>query len=157
VLVTGNEQIPNDRNKLNEILSKCINGLQGATRKYARKQESWYRNTWASHDSPLLAHAMLYKLDMSAREPHSVRNDAIQLTKAFLENELDHLQELVTKYRVPFSSEHSKKPLPWRKYYCEKCCCVCNGELEYQQHIKSRQHKKTRKQLRHKQDSFENS
>ncbi len=135
------------------LLDQCTTGLQAATRRYARKQESWYRNTWASRDSPLVHSGILYRFDMS--DPltrRKVSQDAIRTAHEFSNDASISLRET---YQVVISSDHGatggeQQVKPWKKYFCEDCKRECNGELEYRQHLSSRAHKNVRKRLKRK-------
>ncbi len=135
------------------LLDQCTTGLQAATRRYARKQESWYRNTWASRDSPLVHSGILYRFDMS--DPltrRKVSQDAIRTAHEFSNDVLISLRETD---QVVISSDHGatggeQQVKPWKKYFCEDCKRECNGELEYRQHLSSRAHKNVRKRLKRK-------
>jgi tRNA dimethylallyltransferase len=122
-----------------QIIQKCILSLQQATRRYARKQESWFRNTWSA---ALALNNRLFKLDASNEHDRpQLTLDAIAVCDQFI-----NAGTIVkNKYLVNIDSGSLDKK-QWQKYVCADCNGhVCNGELEYKQHLKSQAHKKRKR------------
>lgn len=158
--------------ELNRIRDTCTGSLQTVTRRYARKQHSWYKNKWAAVGSPLFStsgHSCLFCMDVSEavsddRKRQELINDAVAIVNESLvecNDEIDH--RLVEKYlvRQPLPSANTSASdevkMQWKKYYCDKCERELNGWNEWEAHLKSRMHKKRRRKKRAFSDSTSSS
>lgn len=145
--------------EIERSISECISSLQSATRNYARKQENWFRNTWAADSSPLLyPNSVLYELKVSGEiEEWNKQVFPVGLSVALLllgkeeKNKID-----ISCFCVKESRSSVSKNVPWQKYNCTICDRVCNGLQEWEVHLKSKQHKKKKKKSKKIQENSTN-
>ena len=57
-----------------------------------------------------------------------------------VEDDCDHAMLARLKFGEPNNTNGE-----WKKHFCEKCNVTCNGETEYAQHLKSKQHRNRKK------------
>jgi tRNA dimethylallyltransferase len=144
------EFVPYLKDKKEE--QKCIESLQTATRNYARKQENWFRNTWASAGSTLLNPPILYELIVSGdKQEWSEKivpaglSIAVSLWDSSIETNCD-----VKKYLVIEPRSGVSKTETWEKHTCEICERTYNGPQEWADHLRSKLHKVRKSKLNKK-------
>ncbi|KAG2378078.1 hypothetical protein C9374_008700 [Naegleria lovaniensis] len=129
--------------KKNELKQQCLESLINGTFKYAKKQETWYRSSWANSKLPLVKQGILYKFDISTTPVDVIKESALQIAKHFLEGK-EIPQDLVEAYQVkePHQKSSDQQGDENKTYWCEKCNSTHHGYTEYRAHLKSRLHKK---------------
>ena len=135
--------------ELNQILQESISNLQLATRQYARKQISWYKNLWSSPKGPIFgsdkSSAQLFELDTSNLDQFFTQVVPAGIAIAahlFLDEPL--AQELVDKYMVkePRKKEQLKRKQEEKQFLCEVCAVTTYGTEHWEKHLHSRKHRK---------------
>src|SRR5690606_16802316 len=131
--------------KLNKILQKCIEKLQTVTRNYARKQIPWLKNMWAANTSPLIKQKKLCYLDTSdISKFDNLINIGIEIAQHLMNEE--PIDPNLEKYLV--IEPMGKKQTEWKKYKCEICNKVLNGQHEWEVHLKSKMHRIRKSKLK---------
>ncbi|KAJ1956031.1 tRNA dimethylallyltransferase, mitochondrial [Linderina pennispora] len=152
-----------DRQRLK---AQGVDDMKRATRRYAKRQITWIRNKLLPECNATLqkpTKACAYVLDATDLESWgaSVKQKGIDIAKLFTNNaELpdptslsDTAEKLLTDVK-----EKPNSILEWKRYRCDVCSKAkdesrsgeayevwLNGDDEYKQHMRSRQHKKNTK------------
>lgn len=129
--------------KKSELKKQCLEALINGTFKYAKKQETWYRSSWANAKLPLIKQGILYRFDISTTPVDVIMESASQIARHFLEGK-EIPQHLVDSYQVkePHQKPSDQSGDENKTYWCEKCNSTHQGYSEYRAHLKSRLHKK---------------
>ncbi|CAO0799247.1 unnamed protein product [Mucor circinelloides] len=149
--------------ELEKIKFECTERMKAATRRYAKSQIKWIRNkllptSLNSKDNQVI----VYCLDAGNLETwdENVKEKAVQIAKAFqMGQPLPEPKSLSKVADAMLSLEQQMKDtqtkiLTWSKHVCETCKTekgeplVLNGDKEWEQHKKSRHHRKYLKHLR---------
>ncbi|KAI8067747.1 tRNA isopentenyltransferase [Gongronella butleri] len=168
---TALEQQPNDNtlpvDNLQQIQQECTERMMAATRRYAKRQVQWIRNKLlptilnTKHDD-----VKIYLLDAGdlAQWNTNVRDQAIQLAKAFQSGdampEPSSLSDTAKEMLTPKIMEDTQsRILTWQNHVCPVCKTdkgdqvTLYGDVEWEQHKKSRWHRKSVKNLKRKDTS----
>ena len=129
--------------KKQALKKQCLEALINSTFKYAKKQETWYRSSWASAKLPLVSSGKLFKFDISASSPTDIIQSAQEITTHFLGGQ-EIPQHLKDNYCVekPYEKNPNHPGDESKTYLCEKCGSTHVGYTEYKKHLKTRLHKK---------------
>ncbi|KAL0489126.1 tRNA dimethylallyltransferase, partial [Acrasis kona] len=137
------------------VITQCTIALQTATRNYARKQDSWLRNKWAGHGSPLINDSLLYELVVPCASEYSSKEErevaefewktnvvdvGVDVALSLVDPNVDmkRLEEFVVR-EVKSSDAKTKE---WKKFVCEICDGrVVNGPHEWDVHLRSQGHR----------------
>lgn len=151
-----------DPKEKEEVLSKCIATLKKNTRRYARTQLGWIKHR-------LLTKAPIYKFystDLS-KWNEVVKTPALALAVGksiffvIFFQKRSTFEYLFLAFQQGLKIDDSylcAKTTPqyatqvgeWKKFTCELCQKELNGEKEWQVHLKSRSHQKTKRNLKKK-------
>ncbi|KAI8880649.1 tRNA isopentenyltransferase [Backusella circina FSU 941] len=148
---------------LDKIKLDCTERMKAATRRYAKRQIQWIRNKLL----PTIAKTgsddvVLYLLDAQDLDKWdvNVKDTAVEVAKAFCHNlpmpAPNSLSDIAATMLTPSddAQDSQTKVLQWKKHTCDVCktakgdCLVLNGDLEWEQHKKSRLHRKFLKKIR---------
>ncbi|KAI8373023.1 IPP transferase-domain-containing protein [Radiomyces spectabilis] len=144
---------------LDKIRQECTERMKAATRRYAKRQVQWIRNKLLPTVRNSNGDVQVYLLDATNLDvwDSSVRDKAIEIATAFQSNdtmpapvELSEVAASMLSVPPDAQDTHSRV-LNWKKYTCPICRtekgeeAVLNGEMEWQQHLKSRWHRKSTK------------
>ncbi|CAO3636519.1 unnamed protein product [Cunninghamella echinulata] len=143
--------------ELRRIREECTDKMKAATRRYAKRQVQWIRNkllptVWKSQKNDV----MVYLLDAGDLNQwdSNVRQKAIEITKAFQEDkEMPDPQSIgeaanamLTKNDI---EDTQTRILTWKNHICPVCKSekgdhvILYGDIEWEQHRKSRSHRKS--------------
>ncbi|KAI8978388.1 IPP transferase-domain-containing protein [Pilobolus umbonatus] len=149
--------------ELEKIKKDCTERMKAATRRYAKRQVQWIRNKLL----PTVYHSdnddvMVYLLDANDIDTWNinVRDKAIEIARAFQSDSTmpdpftinDIAATILSKSKDAMDTQ--TRVLSWKKYTCDVCkddkgeVLVLNGDKEWEQHKKSRYHRKYIKHLR---------
>ncbi|KAG1140025.1 hypothetical protein G6F37_000901 [Rhizopus arrhizus] len=146
-----------------KIKIECTERMKAATRRYAKRQIQWIRNKLL----PTVLNSkgddvLVYVLDANDLENWNlnVKDEAIKVAKAFQNNlpmpsptSLSETAETMLTLSENAQDTQSRV-LNWKKYVCDVCKTdkgeplQLNGDMEWQQHKKSRYHRKYVKHLK---------
>ncbi|KAI8331796.1 IPP transferase-domain-containing protein [Choanephora cucurbitarum] len=149
--------------ELDDIKHECTERVKSATRKYAKSQIKWIRNKLL----PAALNAknndvMIYCLDATDLEhwDQNVKDKAVEVAKAFEQDQPlpdpKSLSDMAATMLTPTQAikDVQTKILTWNKHVCDTCKdnkgepLVLNGDKEWEQHKKSRFHRKYLKHLK---------
>ncbi|KAI8097317.1 tRNA isopentenyltransferase [Halteromyces radiatus] len=154
---TALETNSTDQDGLSKIREECTERMKAATRRYAKRQVQWIRNkllptVWNSQKSDV----MVYLLDAGDLKEWdtNVRQKAIEITKAFqADEELPVPQDLSETAKTMLTRNHIQdtqtRILTWKNHTCPVCKTdkgdqvILYGDIEWEQHRKSRWHRKS--------------
>lgn len=121
-----------------EQFKLCVEDMKRATRKYAKKQIKWISNRFLRENNREVPD--VYALDATIPENwnESVKEPAFAILKEFLENE-----KIVASVR-PISRICVKPEEVNEKatFFCNECDRIFQGTFQWNEHMKSRNHKK---------------
>lgn len=135
----------NERQK-QELLEQCLQKLKTQTKRYCKAQIGWITHRF-------LTRTNIHKLDTSnpSEWKSQVLEPALLICKAFLQSQTIQDEETL----IPQTWILRKTtPLPdqqvgeWKKFVCQICNRELNGQKEWEVHLKSNQHRQTRKKLK---------
>lgn len=141
------EEATNDR-KLAKLKAEAIEKTQVATRRYAKSQVKWIRIKLVNALAGAGASKNLYLLDSSdaAQFDDKVVNPALELTGQFLQAQdmppPASVSPVAAELLVPKREDFSTVPEQWSKQFCEACNVTCVTPEQWQQHTRSKAHKK---------------
>eukprot|EP01129_Flabellula_baltica_P000268 TRINITY_DN10304_c0_g1_i1.p1 TRINITY_DN10304_c0_g1~~TRINITY_DN10304_c0_g1_i1.p1 ORF type:complete len:402 (-),score=83.12 TRINITY_DN10304_c0_g1_i1:794-1999(-) len=121
--------------KTQEEFEDCIEQLKRNTKNYAKKQIKWIKNHLIPRSNFVL------EIDTSLAEDTEIwRNEVYSHAKdicdAFLKGEeIPHFDNIKIHTKELEGED-------WKKYECETCNRILNGQLEWDTHMKSKPHKK---------------
>ncbi|KAI7861640.1 putative tRNA isopentenyltransferase [Spinellus fusiger] len=148
---------------LTKIKLECTERMKASTRRYARRQVQWIRNKLLPTVWNSKGNVLVYMLDAGDIEQwnDTVQKQAIELAKAFLQEEPMPDPMSLGKTAATFLDPTAQivedahtRILNWKKHVCPVCttskgeAIVMNGDNEWEQHQKSRGHRRTSKQKR---------
>ncbi|SAM00045.1 hypothetical protein [Absidia glauca] len=155
---------PVDPEKLIQIRDECTERMKAATRRYAKRQVQWIRNKLL----PTVWHAqeqddvMVYLLDASdlTEWDTNVRQKAIEVAQAFqadqdMPNPLDFGDTAKMMLTQKDLLDTQSRILSWTNHTCPVCKTdkgdqvILYGDVEWEQHRKSRWHRKSIKNQKH--------
>ena len=146
-----------DKDSIARIKRECIYKYGVDTRRYARKQRRWLKNR-ISRPALLLP---IYRFDTSDKDKwnENVLSVATQIVCDFLEDKpvndkvLEHMESVnrLGNLKDMQRSIEIKSVVEWKNYECDPCEKVLHGELEYNEHMKSKKHQKRLRTMRRKQ------
>ncbi|KAJ1919262.1 tRNA dimethylallyltransferase, mitochondrial [Mycoemilia scoparia] len=148
--------------RLEEIKEQALEEMNISNRQYARRQVKWIKNKLIpqcklTKDKDVQAYSYLLDATDLGLWDKQCRDVATEIAQKFLNKKPmpdpgslgKAAQEILKTIKEP------KSALTWKKYYCKTCSKSAaetrdgvarevwlNGDDEYQQHIRSRQHKK---------------
>lgn len=152
-----------EESELLKIKSECTERMKAATRRYAKRQIQWIRNKML----PTVLNSkgddvLVYVLDANDIENwnKNVKDEAIKIAEAFQKDlPLPPPESLSETAKTMLTLSDSvqdtqSRVLNWKKYECDVCKTdkgeplQLNGDIEWQQHKKSRFHRKYVKHLK---------
>ena len=146
-----------DKEEIIKIRQECIDKYGLDTRRYARKQKRWLKN----RISRLALLLPIYRFDTSDKDKWNdiVLKPAIKIVTSFLDNKVideDIIKQLesVNKLGNLKDMERSKEIISlqdWKNFECGQCEKTLHGELEYNEHLKSKKHQKRLRNLKRQQ------
>ncbi|CAO3641366.1 unnamed protein product [Cunninghamella blakesleeana] len=143
--------------ELKRIRDECTDRMKAATRRYAKRQVQWIRNkllptVWKSQEKDV----MVYLLDAGDLNQwdDNVRQKAIEIAKAFQEEkdmpDPTNLSDVANTMLTKNSLEDTQtRVLTWKNHVCSVCKTekgddvILYGDIEWEQHRKSRWHRKS--------------
>jgi len=149
------ELLRNDKNiesldeSLKEVIEECKAKLINATEAYAKRQVTWIKNRIASQ--PLLKNRVfLLEFSEATKFQSEVVEKGVNLAEKFFKGEFVPIEDedldqehLLNKYRG------------WKRFTCDICEITINGENEWDVHLKSKRHKKTKEGMAKHQRNME--
>ncbi|ORZ25959.1 IPP transferase-domain-containing protein [Absidia repens] len=147
-----------DHEKLSQLRMECTERMKAATRRYAKRQVQWIRNkllptVWNAQQQN---DVMVYLLDASdlTEWDTNVRQKAIEVAKAFqadekMPNPQDFGEIAKTMLTETNTQDTQSRILSWTNHICPVCKSekgdqvILYGDIEWEQHRKSRWHKKS--------------
>jgi len=134
---------------LKGVIEECINKLVGATEAYAKRQVTWIKNRLASQ--PLLKNRVfLLEFTAAPQFQTEVTEKGVELAKQFFKGQLTpeededlDQEQLLNKYKN------------WKRFTCDVCQVTINGQSEWDVHLKSKRHKKTKERIAKHQKNME--
>ncbi|XP_069051507.1 tRNA dimethylallyltransferase isoform X2 [Lepisosteus oculatus] len=128
-LTAGTDRSEEERQKL---MSKGIEALKQATKRYARKQNKWVRNRFLKR--PGSSAPPVYGLDVTdvSHWDETVLAPALQI--------LDSLRKGQRPAAEPLAPGAEERGSKRRRHACELCERVIIGDLEWTAHLKSKSH-----------------
>lgn len=132
-----------------KLMSDAREKTQIATRQYSKRQIRWIRIKLVNALAEARSSGSLYLLDgsnMAAFEQNVVQ-PALELTGQFLRSEQmpspSSLSAVATEMLTPKRDyDLSANPEKWSKQYCSVCDVTCVTPEQWQQHTKSKAHRK---------------
>ena len=127
-----------------QLFTSAIDDVKTHSRQYARSQISWIKNS-------ILPIMTVYKLDSTnvSHWQQDVLQPAETIASVILNNEpQDEIKQLFTsgQCRGQFLTPNASVTLTqWKKYDCEFCAKILNGDNEWIAHQKSKAHKAARR------------
>ncbi|KAJ2610384.1 tRNA dimethylallyltransferase, mitochondrial [Coemansia sp. RSA 1365] len=155
-----------DSSEREQLKTKGIDDMKASTRRYSKRQVSWIRNKLLPECKSTLhksirAHTFVLDATDLSLWNTDVRDKAIDIAKRFDSNipmpEPTSLSETARTLLTDIKSSPNSA-LTWKRHLCTVCSKSAeessngiarevwlNGDDEYQQHLRSRQHKKNTK------------
>jgi len=152
----GGEDILRDHEKiesldvsLKEVIEECKIKLINATESYAKRQVTWIKNRIASQ--PLLKNRVfLLEFSEASKFQSEVTEKGVNLAKKFFKGEFVPIED------EDLDQEHLlNKYKGWKRFTCDVCEVTMNGQSEWDVHLKSKRHKKTKEGLAKHQRNME--
>lgn len=138
-----------DERLLEVLKSEALEKTKIATRQYSKRQLKWIRIKLVNALLEAKLSGQLYLLDGSdvASYHQTVVQPALDLTKQFLQAEdmplPEALSPLAADLLVPKREyDLAARPELWMKQHCTACNVTCVTPLQWQQHTRSKTHKK---------------
>jgi tRNA dimethylallyltransferase len=154
------------------LLDPCVRLLKKNTKRYAGQQETWLRNRMvrrlAAHRNACLAAneartLWLFVVDSTEGKAEDWQRQidrAIQVTRSFAANDVaalaGHVATVDAEFLSPPSSgggtSEAAEPAAaaWQKFTCADCTRTLNGLREWNEHLRSRSHRKRISTLKRK-------
>ena len=123
-------------------IADCIAAMKQNTRKYTKRQVQWIEHMMLPYCGP---DVFVYKLDASdvSQWDHVVADRAQELTELFLSKKDEAMPVPLNAHT---ESVYQRSAVDsWQSHHCDVCDRTVHGEKEWQAHVKSRRHRKTKK------------
>lgn len=139
---------PTNDQRLAKLKTEAIEKTQVATRRYSKSQIKWIRIKLVNALAGAGASKNLYLLDSSdaTQFDETVARPALELTDQFLQaQEMPSpasMSPVAAELLVPKREDFSTVPEQWSKQVCEACNVTCVTPEQWQQHTRSKTHKK---------------
>jgi tRNA dimethylallyltransferase len=127
-----------------ETLKTCLEELKAVTQRYSKKQRKWIKNRFLASDlreaPPLYP---LYTTDVSQWED-IVSQPAIATIESYIKGDVIELKPMEKFKRLGEGLDEETS------HHCPICDRIFIGEFQFQLHLKSNKHKKTKERIRRK-------
>ncbi|KAL0097024.1 tRNA isopentenyltransferase [Phycomyces blakesleeanus] len=144
--------------ELKKIKDECTERMKAATRRYARRQVQWIRNKFLPSVFDSKGDVLVYLLDAGDLDAWNtnVQQKAIDVAREDRPMpDPASFGDVAAKMLSKSDAEDTHaRVLNWKKHVCPVCItnkgevAIMNGDLEWEQHKKSRWHRKSSKRKR---------